>query len=116
MQSQSQPGSMPTKRAVSLAVAIIMLVVGAAAGVGVGYFGAPRTTTSGPLCSSGQTITIGELLDLSGSLPTKERKRKILRLLQSTTLTRLYPRAAVASDLPTQFRTMLITTISPSKN
>src|SRR5213593_1795681 len=74
MQSQSQPGSMPTKRAVSLAVAIIMLVVGAAAGVGVGYFGAPRTTTSGSLCSSGKTITIGELLDLSGSLSDQWKK------------------------------------------
>src|SRR6266571_2405428 len=74
MQSQSQPGSMPTKRVVSLAVAIIMLVAGAAAGVGVGYFGAPRTTTSGPLCSSGQTITIGELLDLSGSLSDQGKK------------------------------------------
>ncbi len=65
---------MPTKRAVSLAVAIIMLVVGAAAGVAVGYFGAPRTPTSGPLCSSGQTITIGELLDLSGSLSDQGKK------------------------------------------
>ncbi len=65
---------MATKRTVSLVVAIIMLVVGAAAGVGVGYFGAPRTTTSGPLCSSGQTITIGELLDLSGSLSDQGKK------------------------------------------
>src|SRR5437016_12760600 len=74
MQSQSQPGSMSTKRVVSLAVAIIILVVGAAAGVGVGYFGGPRTPTSGPLCSSGQTITIGELLDLSGSLSDQGKK------------------------------------------
>ncbi len=66
---------MPKKRVVSLAIAIIMLVVGAAAGVGVTYVGLQYGgVLSGTLCSSGRTITIGELLDLSGSLSDQGKK------------------------------------------
>ncbi len=64
---------MPKKRVVSLAVALILLVVGAAAGVGATYFGL-SLTSGGSLCSSGKTITIGELLDLSGSLSDQGKK------------------------------------------
>ncbi len=60
---------------VSLAVALILLVVGAGAGVGATYVGlALSRPTTTALCSSGQTITIGELLDLSGSLSDQGKK------------------------------------------
>jgi len=74
-QPQSQPGTLPTKRTVSLAVAIILLVVGAGAGVGATYVGLTlNKPTTVALCNSGQTITIGELLDLSGSLSDQGKK------------------------------------------
>lgn len=57
-------------------MALILLVVGAAVGVGATYVSlsllAPAST--GPLCNSGKTITIGELLDLSGSLSDQGKK------------------------------------------
>lgn len=66
---------MPNKRTVSLAVAIILLVVGAAVGVGATYVALTLAGTSaGVLCSSGKTITIGELLDLSAGLSDQGKK------------------------------------------
>ncbi len=74
-QPQSQPGALPKKRSVSLAVALILLVVGAAAGIGGTYAGLIYGgAISGTLCTSGKTITIGELLDLSGSLSDQGKK------------------------------------------
>ena len=74
-QPQSQPGSLPAKRTVSLAVAIILIIVAAGVGVGATYAALTlnRPTTIA-LCNSGQTITIGELLDLSGSLSDQGKK------------------------------------------
>ncbi len=52
-----------------------MLVIGAVAGIGVTYFGLQYGgALTGSLCSSGRTITIGELLDLSGSLSDQGKK------------------------------------------
>jgi branched-chain amino acid transport system substrate-binding protein len=66
---------MPTKRTVSLAVAIILLVVGAAVGVGGTYVALSLAGSStGILCNSGKTITIGELLDLSAGLSDQGKK------------------------------------------
>ena len=74
-QPQSQPGAMPNKRTVSLAIALILLVVGAVGGVAGTYL---ALTLSGPaggtLCNSGKTITIGALLDLSGDLSDQGKK------------------------------------------
>jgi uncharacterized membrane protein len=65
---------MPKKRVVSLVIAIIMLVAGVVAGVGVTYIGLNGGATAGTLCSSGKTITIGELLDLSKGLSDQGKK------------------------------------------
>src|SRR5216683_7969492 len=74
-QPQSQPGTLPKKRTVSLAIAIILLVVGAGAGVGATYVALTlNKPTTVALCNSGQTITIGELMDLSGSLSDQGKK------------------------------------------
>ena len=75
-QPQSQSGTMPNKRTVSLAIALVLLVVGAAAGAGGVYL---ALTLSAPaaavqLCNSGNTITIGALLDLSGTLSDQGKK------------------------------------------
>ena len=69
------PGA-PSKRTVSLAIAIILLVVGAAVGIAVGYFGVTRLTGAVGLCQSGRTISIGELLDLSGGLVSQGTRAK----------------------------------------
>jgi len=73
LQPQPQPQG-PSKRTVSLAIAIILLIVGIGAGSAVGYFGAPRQTGNSALCTSGQTITIGELLDLSKDLSSQGKR------------------------------------------
>ena len=74
-QPQSQPGTMPNKRTVSLAIAIIMLVVGAAVGVGGTYIVLTLAGASNAsLCTSGKTVTIGELLDLSSTLSDQGKK------------------------------------------
>jgi ABC-type branched-subunit amino acid transport system substrate-binding protein len=65
---------MPKKRVVSLVIAVVMLVAGVAAGVGVTYIGLNGGAASATLCTSGKTITIGELLDLSGSLSDQGKK------------------------------------------
>ena len=72
MQSQTPAG--PSKRTVSLVIAIILLLVGVGAGTAVGYFGAPRSTGTPALCTSGQTITIGELLDKTGELAAQGKR------------------------------------------
>ena len=75
---QSTPGTttpMPAKRTVSLILAIVLLIVGLGAGIGVGYYGLPARST-GNLCSSGNTITIGELLDLSSQLSSQGVRAK----------------------------------------
>src|SRR5437773_5323463 len=80
MQTQPLPaGSIPNPRTVSLAIAIILLVVGIGAGAGGTYLAThlPSTATSTnalcyslfvtnptgcvSLCTSGKTVTIGEL-------------------------------------------------------
>ena len=66
---------MPNKRTVSLAIAIIMLVVGAAVGVGATYVALTLAgSNTATLCNSGKTITIGELLDLSQGLSDQGKK------------------------------------------
>ena len=71
-QPQSQPTSAPGKRTVSLAVALILLIVGIGAGAGVTYVSllAGGSFNSG-LCSSGRTLTIGMLTDLSSDLASQ---------------------------------------------
>ena len=60
-----------------MAIAIIMLVVGAGVGAGVTYAGLLGAgVISGGLCSSGRTITIGELLDLSSDLSSQGTRAK----------------------------------------
>jgi len=51
-----------------------LLIVGIGAGSAVGYLGAPRQTGNSALCTSGQTITIGELLDLSKDLSSQGKR------------------------------------------
>jgi len=64
--------SAPGKRTVSLAIALIMLIVGIGAGAGVTYISllAGGQFNSG-LCSSGRTLTIGLLTDLSSDLASQ---------------------------------------------
>jgi branched-chain amino acid transport system substrate-binding protein len=71
-QPQSQPMSTPGKRTVSLAIALILLVVGIGAGAGVTYVGllTGGQINSG-LCSSGRTLTLGVLTDLSSDLASQ---------------------------------------------
>src|SRR5438128_543642 len=77
-----------------MVIAIIALIIGAAAGAGVTYFAVTRlapatsqtTLCNSPfavnaagcaqLCSSGKTLTIGELLDLSSDLSDQGTKAK----------------------------------------
>jgi len=75
MQTSPQSSPAPSKKTVSLAIAIILLVVGIAAGTAVGYFGRGALATT--LCSSGNTITIGELLDLSKDLSSQGKRAEI---------------------------------------
>lgn len=76
-QPQSQPTSQPTKRTVSLAIAIILLIVGVGAGAGVTYVGllTGGQINSG-LCSSGRTLTIGLLTDLTDGLSSQGVRAK----------------------------------------
>lgn len=74
LQPQTQPQSAPSKRTVSLVIAIILLLVGIAVGTTIGYFGVSRLTGNSALCTSGQTITIGELLDLSKDLSSQGKR------------------------------------------
>lgn len=95
MQTQPPPaGSKPNPRTVSLAIAIILLVVGIGAGAGGTYLAThlPLSATSTnalcyslfitnptgcvSLCTSGKTVTIGELLDLSSSLADQGTRAK----------------------------------------
>jgi len=64
--------SAPGKRTVSLALALILLIVGIGAGAGVTYVSllAGGSFNSG-LCSSGRTLTIGMLTDLSSDLASQ---------------------------------------------
>ena len=75
MQTSPQSSPAPSKKTVSLAIAIILLIVGIAAGTAVGYFGRGALATT--LCSSGNTITIGELLDLSKDLSSQGKRAEI---------------------------------------
>jgi branched-chain amino acid transport system substrate-binding protein len=60
---------------ISLALGLVLLVVGAAAGVGGAYLALTLGGTSNAnLCNSGRTITIGALLDLSGQLSDQGKK------------------------------------------
>jgi branched-chain amino acid transport system substrate-binding protein len=66
---------MPSKRTISLAIGVIMLVVGAAAGVAGTYIALTLAgANTATLCNSGKTVTIGELLDLSGGLSDQGKK------------------------------------------
>ncbi len=56
-----------------MVIAIILIIVGAAAGVAVGYFAAPRYA-AGATCASGQTYTLGGLLDLSKDLSSQGKR------------------------------------------
>jgi branched-chain amino acid transport system substrate-binding protein len=68
LQSQGSMPGQPAKRTVSLVIAIILLIVGAGVGGAVGYLGARFSSPSSGLCTSGSTITIGALLDLTKDL------------------------------------------------
>jgi len=71
-QPQSQPMSPPSKRTVSLAIAIILLIVGVGAGAGVTYVSLlAGGSFNGGLCSSGKTLTMGLLTDLSSDLASQ---------------------------------------------
>jgi len=74
LQTHPQQQSGPSKRTVSLAIAIILLIVGIGAGTAIGYFGVSRLTGNSALCTSGQTLTIGELLDLSQDLSSQGKR------------------------------------------
>ena len=98
MQSQPAtppPGSSTTgRRTVSIAIALILLVVGLGVGAGATYVAThlPSTAQSTnafcyspfitnpsgcvSLCTSGKTITLGELLDLSSSLSNQGTRAK----------------------------------------
>jgi branched-chain amino acid transport system substrate-binding protein len=69
--------SQPGKRTVSLALALILLIVGVGAGAGVTYVGllAGGQINSG-LCSSGRTLTIGLLTDLTDGLSAQGVRAK----------------------------------------
>ena len=54
-----------------------MLIVGAAVGAGVAYVGISSTGIGAGLCSSGRTLTIGALYDLSGELSNQGNRAKI---------------------------------------
>src|SRR6266516_1046483 len=73
-QPQSQSPGGPRKRTVSLVIAIILLLVGVVAGTAIGYFGVSRLSGTQALCTSNQTITIGELLDLSKDLASQGKR------------------------------------------
>src|SRR5215467_1759179 len=86
MQSQQSPTPPQMgRRSVSMALAIILLIIGGAIGTGAGYFAFNRTTTTTTtttntvqttLCQQGGTYTIGELLDLSSSLADQGTRAK----------------------------------------
>ncbi len=62
----------PTKRVVSLAMALILLIVGVAVGAGVTYVGLlSGGVITGGLCASGRTLTFGMLTDLSDGLSSQ---------------------------------------------
>jgi branched-chain amino acid transport system substrate-binding protein len=64
--------STPGKRTVSLAIALILLVVGVGAGAGVTYVSLlAGGQFNGGLCSSGRTLTLGVLTDLSSDLASQ---------------------------------------------
>ncbi len=71
-----QPATQVGRRTVSLAVAIIMLIAGAALGAGVAYVGVSRFGSTGGLCSSGRTLTIGALYDLTDGLSNQGNRAK----------------------------------------
>src|SRR4029077_20260721 len=106
MQSQppSQPGPMPQKRTVSLAVGLILLVVGAAVGIGGTYLTlAFRGSINGNICNSGKTITIGELLDLSSTLSDQGKKAQDSSTIAISDLNA----AMVASNCNVKFQTQI---------
>src|SRR6267143_6311099 len=71
-QPQSQPMSPPAKKMVSRALALILLIVGVGVGASITYASllAGGQFNSG-LCSSGRTLTIGVLTDLSSDLASQ---------------------------------------------
>jgi len=66
----------PRAKTVSLVIALILIIVGTVAGLAVGYYAAPRSTGASSLCSSGQTFTLGALLDLSKDLSSQGNRAK----------------------------------------
>jgi branched-chain amino acid transport system substrate-binding protein len=95
---------MPQKRTVSLAVGLIMLVVGAAAGIGGTYLTlAFSGAINGNICNSGKTITIGELLDLSSTLSDQGKKAQDSSTIAITDLNA----AMVASNCNVKFQTQI---------
>ena len=70
------------KRTVSLAIALILLIVGVGVGAGVTYAGLLfGGSISGGLCTSGKTLTIGLLTDLSSDLASQGVRAKDAALL-----------------------------------
>ena len=87
---------MPKARTVSLVIAVILLIVGVAVGAGTTYFATHPAPTPTPvvlnticnspfitnysgctsICSSGRTLTMGMLLDLSSTLSTQGTRSK----------------------------------------
>ncbi len=81
-QPQSQPISPAGKRTVSLAIALILLIVGVGVGAGVTYAGLLfGGSITGGLCTSGKTLTIGLLTDLSSDLASQGVRAKDAALL-----------------------------------
>ncbi|HLC10483.1 MAG TPA: ABC transporter substrate-binding protein, partial [Candidatus Bathyarchaeia archaeon] len=75
MQPATAPAA-PGAKTVSLVIALILIIVGTVAGLAVGYYAAPRSTGASSLCSSGQTFTLGALLDLSKDLSSQGNRAK----------------------------------------
>jgi len=99
LQSQPPPVAPVRAKTVSLVIAVVMLIAGLAAGAGATYFAtrpAPvtigqNTICSSPfitnysgctsICSSGKTLTIGMLLDLSSTLSDQGTRTKSVSVL-----------------------------------
>ena len=99
LQSQPPPVAPARAKTVSLLIAIVMLIAGLGVGAGATYFAtrpAPatigqNTICSSPfitnysgcasICSSGKTLTIGMLLDLSSQLSDQGTRAKSVSVL-----------------------------------
>ena len=101
MEAKSPLQQPPNAKTVSLVLAIILLIIGVAVGAGATYFATRPAPTPTPttlntictspfitnysgctsICSSGKTLTIGMLLDLSSTLSTQGTRSKSVSVL-----------------------------------